>query len=187
MVSIIEILWLYWSLSRLKKKDKNIRFHNRNIMALLKPSSLLSKNSNIFSFHNRNIMALLKQFRNSRWFIIYIFMVSIIEILWLYWSWLPTIGGIATTKIVSIIEILWLYWSTRLNQDLYGYAAAVSIIEILWLYWSLLSILDATPVVPGFHNRNIMALLKQRPRSEGLISLSNGFHNRNIMAILRLR
>ena len=115
------------------------------------------------SFHNRNIMALLKLQRacviDNR-----LLLVSIIEILWLYWSSSSVSGGTGTDtycfhnrnimallklikypepflyyNLVSIIEILWLYWSNQWVNYNSGQHYQVSIIEILWLYWSMVS------------------------------------------------
>ena len=60
---------------------------------------------------------------------------------------------------VSIIEILWLYWSLGQNDE-FSWLIHVSIIEILWLYWSFIGTLTSATLLKSFHNRNIMALLK---------------------------
>ena len=87
-------------------------------------------------------------------------LVSIIEILWLYWSIAQAPALHPAVSQVSIIEILWLYWSSPALAGS-GQQIEVSIIEILWLYWSCIRFrLYLSVCLLGFHNRNIMALLK---------------------------
>ena len=109
-VSIIEILWLYWRyVVWCYNSPFPFCFHNRNIMALLKALYMGRHWLMIGCFHNRNIMALLKdwngdyeEYQDRKSFhnrnIMALLKVDI-----------SLLGG-PYTLMVSIIEILWLYW-----------------------------------------------------------------------------
>ena len=132
-------------------------------------------------FHNRNIMALLKVSCNLLNRLIN-FQVSIIEILWLYWRWINPIAWL-NSPIVSIIEILWLYWRMSIDSLIFNTTARFHNRNIMALLKDLIFWFYGHRQ-PSFHNRNIMALLKElKP------DITNGiypcFHNRNIMALLK--